>query len=393
MVRHRKNGIFPSESRAHLLSFPFIAVAFWLVPHAFAQAGTNPAAKSEADILIFANGDRLTGKLERSDGSKLIFKTDMAGEITVEWKTVKELHTNRDFAVIPTGVNVKTGENPAKIPQGTLRVENQQIQLSNPGGLAEQTIPTSDSAYIVDKPTFDNAISNHQRLYQAWNGSVTLGTSLVDATQRSNMLSGSASLLRLTPQENWLDRRDRTAVNVSFAYGMLTQPNTPDVKTDIYHLDAERDEYFTSRLFAFGVILYDHNFSQGLDLQHSYGAGVGWTVVKNPDNELNLRTSVNYLKEQFQQADLNQNLIGSAFGENYMHRFAHKIVLKEQGMVTPAWNNTSAYSASGQLGLSIPLYKRFSVALTSVDTFINNPPVGFKKNSIQFTTGLTYSTN
>ena len=266
--------------------------------------------------------------------------------------------------MIPTGVNVKTGENPAKIPQGTLRVENQQIQLSNPGGLAEQTIPTSDSAYIVDKPTFDNAISNHQRLYQAWNGSVTLGTSLVDATQRSNMLSGSASLLRLTPQENWLDRRDRTAVNVSFAYGMLTQPNTPDVKTDIYHLDAERDEYFTSRLFAFGVILYDHNFSQGLDLQHSYGAGVGWTVVKNPDNELNLRTSVNYLKEQFQQADLNQNLIGSAFGENYMHRFAHKIVLKEQGMVTPAWNNSSAYSASGQLGLSIPLYKRFSLALT-----------------------------
>ena len=77
MVRHRKNGIFPSESRAHLLSFPFIAVAFWLVLHAFAQAGTNPAAKSEADILIFANGDRLTGKLERSDGSKLIFKTDM----------------------------------------------------------------------------------------------------------------------------------------------------------------------------------------------------------------------------------------------------------------------------------------------------------------------------
>src|SRR6476646_2487252 len=260
-LRHRKNEIFASESRTHFRSFPFIAVVLWLAPHAFAQAGTNPAAKSEADILIFANGDRLTGKLERSDGSKLIFKTDMAGEITVEWKTVKELHTNRDFAVIPTGVNVKTGENPAKIPQGTLRVENQQIQLSNPGGLAEQTIPTSDSAYIIDKPTFDNAISNHQRLYQAWNGSVTLGTSLVDATQRSNMLSGSASLLRLTPQENWLDRRDRTAVNVSFAYGMLTQPNTPDVKTDIYHLDAERDEYFTSRLFAFGVILYDHNFS------------------------------------------------------------------------------------------------------------------------------------
>lgn len=390
-LRHRKNGIFASESRTHFRSFPFIAVVFWLAPHAFAQAGTNPAAKSEADILIFANGDRLTGRLERSDGSKLIFKTDMAGEITVDWKTVKELHTGREFAVIPNGVNVKTGENPAKIPQGTLQVNDQQIQLRNPGGVAEQTIPTADSAYIVDKPTFDNAISSREGLFQAWSGSVTLGTSLVDATQRSNTLSGSAGLLRLTPQEDWLDRRDRTALDVSFAYGMLTQPDTPDVKTDIYHVDAERDEYFTSRLFAFGVIGYDHNFSQGLDLQQSYGAGIGWTVVKNPDNELSLRASMNYLKEQFQTSSLNQNLVGSAFAETYMRTFTHKIVLTEQGSATPAWNNTNAYSAAGQIGLSIPVYKRFSLSMTAVDTFINNPPTGFRKNSFQFATGLTYS--
>lgn len=390
-LRHRKNEIFASESRTHFRSFPFIAVVLWLAPHAFAQAGANPAAKSEADILIFANGDRLTGKLERSDGSKLTFKTDMAGEITVDWKTVKELHTYREFAVIPNGVNVKTGENPAKIPQGTLQVNEQQIQLRNPGGVAEQTIPTADSAYIVDKPTFDNAISSRERLFQAWSGSVTLGTSLVDATQRSNTLSGSASLLRLTPQEDWLDRRDRTALDVSFAYGMLTQPDTPDVKTDIYHMDVERDEYFTSRLFAFGVIGYDHNFSQGLDLQQSYGAGIGWTVVKNPDNELSLRASMNYLKEQFQTSGLNQNLVGSAFAETYMRTFAHKIVLTEQGSATPAWNNTNAYSAAGQIGLSIPVYKRFSLSMTAVDTFINNPPTGFRKNSFQFTTGLTYS--
>jgi putative salt-induced outer membrane protein YdiY len=390
MIRHIKNGIFASESRPCLTFLSFIAATISFACSVLAQAPADRAAISEPDILIFANGDRLTGQLERSDGKSVIFKADMAGEITVEWKKIQEIHTNREFAVIPKGVNVKRGESPAKIPQGTFAVNNQQIQLRNPG-IALQTIPTADSAYVVDKKTFDNAVRNGESPFQGWNGSITLGASLVEATQKSNTLSGAASLLRVTPQEHWLDRRDRTSLNVSFAYGKLTQPDTPDVKTDIYHLDAEQDRYFTSRLFGFGVVAFDHNFSQGLDLQQSYGAGIGWTVVKTPNNELNLRSSLNYLKEQFQVSDQNQNLIGSTFTENYTHTFAHNIVLTEQGSATPAWNNTNAYSAAGQIGLIIPVYKRFSLSLTSMDTFINNPPAGFKKNSMQFTTGLTYS--
>jgi hypothetical protein len=74
-----------------------------------------------------------------------------------------------------------------------------------------------------------------------------------------------------------------------------------------------------------------------------------------------------------------------------MHRFAHDIVLTEQGSVTPAWNNRDAYSAASQMKLAIPVYKRFSLSLAGIHTFINNPPEGFRKNSVQFSTGLTYT--
>jgi hypothetical protein len=39
----------------------------------------------------------------------------------------------------------------------------------------------------------------------------------------------------------------------------------------------------------------------------------------------------------------------------------------------------------------MPVYKRLSLAITALDTFLNDPPPGFKKNSFQFTTGLTYT--
>jgi hypothetical protein len=69
----------------------------------------------------------------------------------------------------------------------------------------------------------------------------------------------------------------------------------------------------------------------------------------------------------------------------------HGLLFDEQLSVTPAWNNTKAYSAVGSAGLTLPVYKRLSVALSSIDTFLNDPPPGFKKNSFQFTTGIAYT--
>jgi hypothetical protein len=39
----------------------------------------------------------------------------------------------------------------------------------------------------------------------------------------------------------------------------------------------------------------------------------------------------------------------------------------------------------------VPIFKRLSVALSALDMFLNDPPAGFKKNSLQFTTGVTYT--
>ena len=83
--------------------------------------------------------------------------------------------------------------------------------------------------------------------------------------------------------------------------------------------------------------------------------------------------------------------MGSTFAEIYTHRFQHGILLNEQISATPAWNNTRAYFATGSVSLSLPVRKRLSVALTSLDTFLNDPPPGFRKNSFQFTAGLNYA--
>ncbi|MDP9169283.1 MAG: hypothetical protein M3N54_01585 [Acidobacteriota bacterium] len=53
------------------------------------------------DVLIFSNGEKLIGQLQRSNGATVTFKSDMVAEITVDWARVQEIHSTRTFAVIP----------------------------------------------------------------------------------------------------------------------------------------------------------------------------------------------------------------------------------------------------------------------------------------------------
>src|SRR4029077_16889861 len=116
-----------------------------------------------------------------------------------------------------------------------------------------------------------------------------------------------------------------------------------------------------------------------------------WVVLKNDTQELDLKGSITYIRQSFQQSKNNQNLIGATIGENYNHLFAHGILFVQQLAVTPAFNNSNAYSAFGNAALTIPFYKRLNLGVGAADAFLNNPPPGFKKNSFQFTTGVTYT--
>src|SRR5205823_6574430 len=224
----------------------------------------------------------------------------------------------------------------------------------NPGeGRAPQTIPVGEAAEVIDAASFEKDIG-HPGLFHAWKGAVTGGASLVVSTQKSRTFTGGFHFVRASPMADWLEPRNRTIFDFGASYGKITQPNVDDVKTEIYHFGAERDEYLSKRVFGFGQANYDHNFSQGLDLQQAYGGGLGWTVLKTDTRELDLKGSITYIRQSFEQSKNNQNLIGATIGESYSRKFARGILFVEQLTVTPAFNNANAYSAFGNAGLTIP---------------------------------------
>lgn len=343
--------------------------------------------KPGPDEIVLSNGDKLAGTFVSATGSSVIFKSDVLGNLTIDWKKVKELHTSQKVAVIKKGVKLKMKQSTADVPEGTLVVQDQNIQLTP---APPQPIPVSQTTNILDAAAFEKAMTHTPGFLEDWKGTATLGISLVEATQDNSSITAAISLARAEPSENWLDPRSRTAIDFTESYGEVTQPNTPTIKTSIYHADAQQDEYFSTSLFGFGEAAFDHNYSQGLDLQQTYEGGFGWTVLKSANSLLDLKGSMSYIRQQFATGP-SLNLIGSVFAEHYNRKLSHGMAVDQKASVTPAWNNTNAYSAAFSALLTIPVYKRLSGSTGVIDTFLNNPPPAFKKNSFQFTAGLTYA--
>ena len=118
-------------------------------------------------------------------------------------------------------------------------------------------MPLDDVISIVDKATFEQAF-HHSSIFQKWKGAVTVGSSVVEATQNSVSFNTTVALVRTVPGEDWLAPRNRTMLGFSDSYGKVTQPGSPELRTSIYHAAAERDEYFSSALYGFGALAFDH---------------------------------------------------------------------------------------------------------------------------------------
>jgi hypothetical protein len=382
-----------------LLPLHLMLPAALVLPFALPLQGqTAPAAAP--DVILFTNGDQLTGKLLREVNGSVTFHSDIAGDVTVTWDKIKSIKSGQNFAVVQQGQHVTRKTADADIAKGAVQVEDDQVKVATATGGATKDIPVKNAQYMIDAPTFEKEVRRNPSFFYGWKGGITAGASTVEATQNSRNFTGGVALVRAIPTVDWLDPRNRTIFDFTGAYGTVTQPGTVGSKTNIIHFDAEQDWYFSPRFFFLVDTSFDHNYSQGLDLQQIYGAGLGYTVIKTPKQELDLKFDIHYERQSFfvtpnitppPPLTPSKNLIGADFTDTYMLKLPHGLVFNQGAVITPAFNQSKAYSAVATAGLLFPVYKRLGFSVGALDDFLNDPAAGSKKNSFQFTAGVTYT--
>jgi hypothetical protein len=328
------------------------------------------------------------------------FHSDIAGDVTVTWDKIKSIKTSQQFAVVQQGQHVTRKTAKAEIVQGNVEVQDDQVKVTPAGGGAGKDIPVKNTQFMVDQGTYDKEVLHSPGFFYGWTGGVTAGASTIEATQNSRNFTGSAALVRTIPTPSWLDPRTRTTVDFNAAYGSVTQPGTTGTKTNIIGADAEQDWYFSPRFYFLVDAAFTHDYSQGLSLQQTYGGGLGYTVMKTPKQELDVKFDIHYEKQTYfvtpnivppPPLTPSKNLVGADFGDAYKLKLPKGLLFSQTAVITPSFNITNAYSAMATAGLLFPTYKRLGFTVGTVDDFLNDPAIGSKKNSFQFTAGVTYT--
>jgi uncharacterized protein DUF481 len=363
------------------------------------HAQTPAAAAPSPDVIVFTNGDQLSGKLLREVSGSVTFHSDMAGDVVVTWDKIKSIHTAQQFAVIQQGQHVSRKTADTDVAQGAVQVQDDQVKVATSVG-ASKDIPVKNAQFMIDEDTFSKEVKRNPGVGYGWTGAITAGATLVEATQNSRAFTGAATLVRNIPTVTWLDPRTRTTVDFNGAYGSVTQPGTVGTKTNIIGADAEHDWFFSPRFYFLVDTAFIHDYSQGLSLQQTYGAGMGYTVLKSPKQQLDVKFDIHYEKQTYfitpgivppPPLTPSKDLVGADFGDTYKLKLPRGLVFNQTALIVPSFNITNAYSALATAGLLFPTYKRLGFTVGTVDNFLNDPAIGSKKNSFQFTAGVTYS--
>jgi len=386
-----------------LLLLSLLAFAPFAYPQAPAAAPAKPAPAPSTDVLIFANGDRLTGKLDSVTGGNVVFNSDMAGTVTISIDKIKELKSGAEFALL------RKGDLPGKthVPEGSVEVAEGKLTITPSPNEPPAVVPAADVNYLIDRASFDKQMSHHAGFLTGWSGKITGGANIERSTTTGTTFYAGLNLVRAIPTVPWMLPRNRTIVNVNEAYGKLSTPVIPPtvpatpasvVITNILHADAERDEYFNPRLYALVDTSFDHNYGQGLQLQQVYGGGIGYTAIKSPKQELDLKADIHYMKQSYISTTVDgvvtttpsNNIIGTTFFEGYTRNLPRKMLFTESLNYLPAWNDSKAYSANFNAALILPVFKRLAATIAVADNYLNDPAQYYKKNSFQFIAGVTY---
>ena len=351
------------------------------------------ALAAEPDVLISTSGERFIGTLESATADAVTFNSQAAGEITVPWSKVKELHSARRFAVIPKNVKLSGAKEAKKIPEGTVSVAERRIEIQPAPKAAVRAVSIADSGHVVDENSFQRSFES-PGFFGGWTPSVSVGVSTVFATQRDRTFDGEVTLNRVVPDVDWRNTSDRTTIDLSASYAKThsTLPTNPaTVKAYIYQGNLEHEQYLLPRLFGYGELTLDHNYSQNLSMGQTYVAGLGVAIWKRPGQELDLKGSVGYIQRRYYLRGFNKDLFASTFGELYRTKRKHGIEFHEELSYIPAWNDSSAYAATGKAGLSMSISENFSLDFNAKDSFLNGVPAIYKKNSVEFSVDLSYS--
>jgi putative salt-induced outer membrane protein len=324
-----------------------------------------------ADQVAFKNGDRLTGAILKSNTMTLVIKTIVAGEVSVSWSEIQELHSD-----LPLHVELAD----RKMLVGKVTTHDGQLEVATSTGAVETS---KESVVALRGDAEQSAYERSQRgsLLYGWDGGVDAGLELTRGNSETRNF-------RLAFRAGRKTARNELTVYAQSIYSLDDLPNArPHITANENSGGARFAHDLTERLFLFSNTDFMSDGLQDLNLRFVLGGGAGYHAIKRERTTLDFLGGMNFTHEDY--VEIQRNLAAGQVGEEFKLKLGKNTSMIQNVAFFP--NLTAGagnYRVDFNFGTITKIAKWLGWQNNFSDAYVTNPPAGKKQNELVFTSGL-----
>lgn len=328
-----------------------------------------------ADEVRLKNGDRLTGTIVKSDAKTLVMKSDLAGEVNIQWDAVTSIQSSQ-----PIYLGLKDGQTIAGIvstADGKFVVETKD---------AGTVTAAKDSIVVVrnqaEETAYDNQIERlrNPHLTDFWSGFLDTGLTVTHGNSDTLNFALSANAARKTSRDTIT-----AYANSIFANNGTTGPTTTTANAIGGGLRVDLN--VSNRLYVFGFTDFYHNQFQQLDLRNVLGGGLGYHVINTKPTTLDVYGGGTF-NQSYYSTPLTQKTGEIMVGEYLSHAISNRMTFTERFEFFPNISDTGQYRYTFDAHAVTKLKSWLGWQVSFGDIYVSNPPPAIKGNDLNLSTGL-----
>jgi len=332
------------------LTWLLLAALFW------------PTA-ARSDVVIFANGDRLTGEVKSLERGKLRFDSEATGTIPVEWDEVVQLTSSQN-------IQVETESGGRYLGSLTAATRERYVVVSGDAGAIEL-----EAAHIVVMNVIEE--SRIERV----DGSVSAGFNFAKASEVSQVQLG-------------FDLKARSEKRLfSLDVASVTTDSEDNESSQRHSLNFGYQRLWPERWFTGGVLRLNRNDELGLNLRTSVGAGGGRYLRQTNSSIVSFIGGLQLSRENLNSGIENEDTVEAflTLGWDWFRYDSPEFDLSTQLQLIPNLTNSGRVRAEFDVSMRWELIPDLFWELGFYDSFDSDPVVpGAEKNDYGITTSLGY---
>jgi putative salt-induced outer membrane protein len=328
-----------------------------------------------ADQIIMTNGDRLTGAIVKLDDASLTIKSEFAGEVKIQWRSIETISSDQPLHVTLKDDQVIIGT--LTTTEGKIEIQTREagkVMVSKEAILLIRS-EKEHAAYIAELERLRNP-----GLGDLWSGSLDAGLSATRGNADTLTVGVGAQAARIT---------SRDKISVYFASLFAKNDTTGESVTTANALrgGTRYDFNLSDDLFAFGLTDLEYDKFQNLDLRFVLAGGLGFHAKKTERTRLDLFGGGAFNQEYYSTEPTRRS--GEVLlGEEFAYKLSNITSLTERLVAFPSLSEGGEFRVAFDTTAVTRLSRLLSWQVTLSDRYISNPIPGVKKNDLLLTTGI-----